>query len=75
MCMWIRSCILIQSNKSVIASSKVVLRYVLEVIARRKSIRRTLSITNLVNMVTIHTTALLYLTALCNFTQHVWYTD
>ena len=67
--MWIRSCILIQSDKRVIASSKVVLRYFLEVIARRKSIRLTLSITNLVNILTIHTTALLSLTALCNFMQ------
>ena len=67
--MWVRSCILIQSDKRIIASSKVVLRYFLEVIARRISIRSTLSITNLVNILTIHTTALLSLTALCNYIQ------
>jgi hypothetical protein len=67
--MWVRSCILIQSDKRVIASSKVVLRYFLEVIARRISIRQTLSVTNLVNVLTIHTTALLSLTALCNYIQ------
>lgn len=68
--MWIRSCILIQSNKRVIASSKVVLWHFLEVIARRKSIRPTLSITNLVSILTLHSTALLSLTALCNSMQH-----
>ena len=68
--MWIRSCILIQNNKRVIASSKVVLWHFLEVIARRKTIRPTLSITNLVSILTLHSTALLSLTALCNSMQH-----
>lgn len=67
--MWVKSCMLIQSDKRIISSSKLVLRYFLEVIARRISIRSTLSITNLVNILTIHTTALLSLTALCNCLQ------
>ena len=67
--LWIRSCSLIQKDSKVITSCKVVLHCFLGVIARRRSIRPTLSITNLVNILTIHTTALLSLTALCNYMQ------
>ena len=68
--MWIRSCFLIQKDKRVIASSKVTLHYFLEVIASQRSILPTFSISSIVNILTIHTTALLLLTALCNFIQH-----
>lgn len=67
--MWIRSCILIQEQKKVITSTKVCLHLFLKAIARQKNIRQTLSITNLVNILTIHTTALLALTTLCNVMQ------
>ena len=67
--MWLRSCELIQKDKRVIASSKVILHYVLKPFVRHLDIRRTLSITNLVNILTIHTTALLSMTALCHHLQ------
>ena len=67
--MWLRSCELIQKDKRVIASSKVILHYVLKPFIRHLDIRRTLSITNLVNILTIHTTALLSVTALCHHLQ------
>ena len=67
--MWIRACFLIQSDKRIIASSKVVLHFFLETVIRQRSIRSTISVTSLVNILTIHTTALLTLTALCNFIQ------
>jgi hypothetical protein len=67
--MWIRACFLIQNDKRIIASSKVVLHFFLENIIRERSIRSTISVTSLINVLTIHTTALLTLTALCNFIQ------
>ena len=67
--MWIRACFLIQNDKRIIASSKVVLHYFLENVIRQRSTRSTISVTNLINILTIHTTALLTLTALCNFIQ------
>ena len=70
--MWLRSCELIQRDKRVIASSKVILHYVLKPFIRHLDIRRTLSITNLVNILTIHTTALLSVTALCHHLQGKW---
>ena len=70
--MWLRSCELIQKDKRVIASSKVILHYVLKPFIRHLDIRRTLSITNLVNILTIHTTALLSVTALCHHLQGKW---
>jgi hypothetical protein len=66
---WIRACSLIQSDRKVITSSKVVLHYFLETIIRTRSIRSTISVTSLINILTIYTTALLTLTALCNFMQ------
>ena len=67
--MWIRACFLIQNDKNVVASSKVVLHFFLETVIRQRSIRSTISVTSLINILTIHTTALLTLTALCNFIQ------
>ena len=67
--MWIRACFLIQRDKKVITSSKVALHYFLETVVHQRSIRSTISVTSLVNILTIHTTALLTLTALCNFIQ------
>ena len=64
--MWIRSCELIQKEQRVVASSKVILHYVLKPFIHHRDIRRTLSITNLVNILIIHSTALLSVTALCN---------
>ena len=67
--MWIRACFLIQNDKRIIASSKVALHFFLTNIIRERSIRPTISVTSLINVLTIHTTALLTLTALCNFIQ------
>ena len=67
--MWIRACSLIQNDKNVVASSKVVLHFFLETVIRQRSIRSTISFTSLINILTIHTTALLTLIALCNFIQ------
>ena len=67
--LWVRACSLIQGDRKVITSSKVVLHYFLETIIRARSIRSTISVTYLINILIIHTTALLTLTALCNFMQ------
>ena len=68
--LWIRSCFLLRREKKVITSSKVMLHFFLNGIIRSRKLRLSLSIPNLVNILTIHSTALLLLTALCNFLQH-----
>ena len=67
--LWMRSCNLIQEEKRIITSSKVMLHYFLGTIIRDRKLRLTLSASHVVNVLTIHTTALLSLTALCNVLQ------
>ena len=67
--LWIRSCFLLQRDKKVITSSKVVLHHFLKSVITSRIIRQTVSVTSLVNILAIHTTALLSLTSLCNYLQ------
>ena len=67
--LWIRSCLLLQEERRVITSSKVMLHFFLDGIIGNRKLRPSLSIPNLLNILTIHSAALLLLTALCNFLQ------
>lgn len=62
--MWSLSCRLMQHRK-VVQASKIVLRYVLKPIIENDEIRCTFSTVNLVNILSIHTSALLFLLNYC----------
>lgn len=64
--LWLKSCFLIRKENKVMTSSKLMLHFVLDIVARRRTLRSTLSVTNLVNILTVHSVALLSLATVCN---------
>lgn len=63
--LFMRSCALIRSDSKVLTASKIVLHFVVRTIA--KSLASTISVTNFVNIVCIHSIALLGLATHCCF--------
>ena len=64
--LWLKSCLLIRKENRVMTSSKLMLHFVLDTLARRRTLHSTLSMTNLVNILTVHSVALLSLATVCN---------
>ena len=62
---WLKSCVLIAREARVVLSSKIILRHFCHIIADRSNLRRTISIANLVNILTVHSVALLAIVLQC----------
>ena len=62
--MWLKACSLVHKEK-IIVSSKIIVGHFVQIIAKRKSLRPTISVINLVNIVSIFSTALLAVTSQC----------
>ena len=65
--LWLKSCTLIREGGKVTTSSKIVLHYCLQKVADRRSLHPTLSVINLVEILCIHSTGLLFILSQCCF--------
>ena len=62
---WLKSCALIKSESRVIVSAKIIVRHFCHIIADRRNLRRTISVANLINILTVHSMALLAIALQC----------
>ena len=65
--LYMRSCAFIRNDSKVLTASKIVLHFIVKTIANRKSLPSSISVTNFVNIVCIHSIALLGLATHCCF--------
>ena len=65
--LFMKSCALIRSDCKVLTASKIVLHFIVKTIANRKSLASSISVGNFVNIVCIHSIALLGLATHCCF--------
>ena len=63
--MWLKAYSLIHKQRKVIISSKIIVEHFIQIIAKRRSLRPTISVINLVNIACIFSTALLAVTSQC----------